>query len=112
MASNFSLERGDLVWIDFDPHAGHEQAGRRPALTLSRSDYNRKVGLALFCPITSRSKGFPFEVMLPEGLAIKGVVMADQVKSFDWKARKPQRAGRVPEAVVREVLSKAASLLA
>ncbi|HEY3225957.1 MAG TPA: endoribonuclease MazF [Planctomycetota bacterium] len=112
MSSRWAPDRGDLVWIDFSPHAGHEQAGRRPALTLSRHDYNRKVGLAIFCPITSRSKGFPFEVPLPEGLEIQGVVMSDQFKSLDWRARRPQRAGRAPNSVLREVLAKSASLLA
>jgi len=112
MSPRWAPDRGDLVWIDFSPHAGHEQAGRRPALTLSRLDYNRTVGLAIFCPITSRSKGFPFEVLLPAGSAIQGVVMADQIKSLDWRARRPQRAGSAADSVVREVLAKAASLLA
>src|SRR3954451_4617506 len=76
-------ERGDAVWITLDPQAGHEQAGRRPALVLSPSAYNGRVGLALFCPITSSSKGYPFEVRLPDGLPVAGVVGADQVKSLD-----------------------------
>jgi len=74
--------RGDIVWLSFTPQAGHEQAGRRPALVLSPSAYNRKVGLALFCPVTSRVKGYPFEVTVPKGLSVAGVVLADQVKSL------------------------------
>jgi mRNA interferase MazF len=74
-------ERGDAVWITLDPQAGHEQAGRRPALVLSPSSYNGRVGLALFCPITSRVKGCPFEIPLPAGSAVTGVVGADQAKS-------------------------------
>lgn len=81
-------ERGDAVWITLDPQAGHEQAGRRPALVLSPSAYNGRVGLALLCPITSQVKGYPFEVPLPAGLGVAGVVGADQVKSLDWGAHK------------------------
>jgi mRNA interferase MazF len=82
-------ERGDAVWITLDPQAGHEQAGRRLALVLSPSAYNGRVGLALLCPITNQAKGYPFEVPLPEGLALAGVVGVDQVKSLDWQARPP-----------------------
>src|SRR5437660_9952142 len=80
--------RGDAVWITLNPQAGHEQSGRRPALVLSPSAYNGRVGLALLCPITSQVKGYPFEVTLPHGLPITGVVLADEVKSLDWRARK------------------------
>ena len=80
-------ERGDAVWISLDPQAGHEQAGRRPALVLSPAAYNGRVGLALLCPITNQAKGYPFEVPLPEGLPVTGVVGADQVKSLDWRAQ-------------------------
>src|SRR5437762_13948374 len=86
-------ERGDAVWLTLDPQAGHEQAGRRPALVLSPAAYNGRVGLALCCPITNQAKGYPFEVALPDGLAVSGVVLADQVKSLDW------RAWRVPRIV-------------
>ena len=75
-------DRGDAVWLDFDPQAGHEQAGRRPAIVLSPAGYNRKVGLAIFCPVTTRIKGYPFEVVIPEGLKISGAILADQVKNF------------------------------
>jgi mRNA interferase MazF len=104
--------RGDLVWIAFNPQAGHEQAGRRPAVVLSPEPYNRKVGLALFCPITSRVKGYPFEVQLPAGLPVHGVVLADQVMSFDWRAREIERVGVVPSEVVNEILTKLGVLLA
>lgn len=104
-------ERGDAVWITLDPQAGHEQAGRRPALVLSRSAYNGRVGLALFCPITSQVKGYPFEVLLPAGLPVAGVVGADQIKSLDWRARKATRIGGVPPEVVTEVLQRLQALL-
>lgn len=104
-------DRGDLVWISFDPQAGHEQAGHRPAIVLSPIAYNEKVGLALICPVTSRTKGFPFEVPLPVGLPIHGTVLADQVKSLDWKTRGIQPAGKAPPAVIAEVLGKLTTLL-
>ena len=80
-------KRGDVVWITLNSQAGHEQAGRRPAVILSPAAYNDKVGLAILCPITSQIKGYPFEVRIPEGWAVAGVILADQVKSLDWKAR-------------------------
>jgi mRNA interferase MazF len=105
-------ERGDAVWITLDPQAGHEQAGRRPALVLSPSAYNGRVGLALFCPITSQAKGYPFEVLLPTGSPVTGVVGADQVKSLDWRARKAVRIGPIPKEVVTQVLQRLQTLLA
>lgn len=105
-------ERGDAVWITLDPQAGHEQAGRRPALVLSPSAYNGRVGLALLCPITNQAKGYPFEVPIPDGLAVTGVVGADQVKSLDWRARKAALIGAVPEEVVAMVLQRLQTLLA
>ena len=78
---------GEIVWLTFNPQAGHEQAGHRPALTLSPRSYNRKTGLALFCPITSRAKGYPFEVVLPPFSPVTGVVLADQIKSLDWEGQ-------------------------
>ena len=83
--SSAAPDRGHVVWLTFNPQAGHEQAGRRPALVLSPKSYNAKVGLMLCCPITSRAKGYPFEVALPADLGIAGVVLADQVKSLDWR---------------------------
>lgn len=105
-------QRGEIVWLQFDPQAGHEQAGLRPALVVSSAAYNGKVGLALLCPITNRVKGYPFEVALPPGLKTTGVVLADQVKSLDWRARSARRIAIVPPAVVLEVLNKLALLLA
>jgi mRNA interferase MazF len=98
--------RGDVVWLDFDPQAGHEQAGRRPALVLSPVEYNRKVGLAIFCPITTRVKGYPFEVTIPEGLSVSGVVLADQVRNFDWRARNAKLVIQLPVSVVNEASRK------
>jgi len=110
-ARRYVPQRGDIVWLSFQPRAGHEQAGRRPALVLSPSLYNGKVGLALFCPITSRVKGYPFEVAIPAGLVVSGTVLSDQVKSLDWRARRAEFAGRLSELHVREVLDKVATLL-
>jgi mRNA interferase MazF len=104
-------ERGDAVWIALDPQKGHEQAGRCPALVLSPSAYNGRVGLALLCPITSRVKGYPFEVPLPAGSPVVGVVGADQVKSLDWRARKAGRIGAISEQVVVQVLERLQTLL-
>jgi len=104
-------ERGDAVWLDLDPQSGHEQKGRRPALVLSPASYNGKVGLAILCPVTSRQKGYPFEVALPDDSGLEGVVLADQVKSLDWRARKAELIGRLPDAVTDEVLGKLGALL-
>ena len=105
-------ERGDLVWLSSTPHAGHEQAGRRPALVLSPRAYHQKTGYALVCPITSRIKGYPFEVILPEGLPIQGAVLADQIKSVDRHARAIEIVGRAPETTVTEVRNRLWPLLA
>ena len=104
-------DRGDVVWVSLNPQAGHEQAGRRPALVISPVSYNAKTGLALLCPITSRVKGYPFEVQIPEGLPISGVVLADQVKSLDWQVRRAEKAASAPEEVVFEVFGKLHALL-
>ncbi len=104
-------ERGDVVWISLNPQAGHEQAGRRPAVVVSRRSYNSKVGLGLFCPIASRAKGYPFEVALPDGQPVSGVVLADQVKSLDWRARRAEFAVRLPTDASAEVLGKLSALL-
>ena len=104
-------ERGDLVWLTSDPQAGREQARRRPVLVLSPGPYNRRARLALVCPITSLTKGYPFEVALPEGLPMSGVVLADHVKSADWSARRAQFVAKAPTAVVAEVTAKLKPLL-
>jgi len=110
-AKEYVPDRGDLVWLEFTPQKGHEQAGRRPALVISPRSYNAAAGLALFCPITSRVKGYPFEVLLPRGGPIEGVVLADQVKSLDWRARKARRIGLAPTAVMDETRAKVQTLL-
>jgi len=81
-------DRGDVVWLMFDPQAGHEQAGRRPALVISPKAYNAKIGLSFVCPITGQAKQYPFEVGIPSGLPVSGVVLADQLKSLDWRREK------------------------
>jgi mRNA interferase MazF len=103
-------EAGDLVWLSFSPQAGHEQAGRRPALVLTPGVFNDRVGLAFVCPITSRIKGYPFEVALRAG-RISGVVLIDQLRSLDWRARQAVPAGKAPAAVMSEVWAKLRPLL-
>jgi mRNA interferase MazF len=112
MAEWSAPDRGDIVWVDFDPQAGHEQAGPRPGLIVSPRSYNQKVGLALLCPITTQRKGYPFETPLPAGLKASGVVLADQIKSMDWRARRIEFRCAVPVAIVLDVIGKAQSLLA
>lgn len=110
MVANYVPDRGDLVWVDFNPQRGHEQAHTRPALVLSPKSYNRKSGLMLACPITSQVKGYPFEVAL-RGAKTSGVVLADQVRALDWKARHVRRIERVSSAVVQEVQAMLIALL-
>ena len=107
----YTPDRGDMVWIAFNPQAGHEQAGRRPAVVVSPAAYNSRVGFALLCPITTRIKGYPFEVLLPDGLKINGAVLSDQVKSLDWKIREAEFICRLPAATLDEVLNKLNTLL-
>ncbi|HZV35196.1 MAG TPA: endoribonuclease MazF [Verrucomicrobiae bacterium] len=104
-------DRGDIVWIDCDPQTGHEQSGRRPAVVLSPRSYNRPAGLALLCPITNRSKGYPFEVPLVEGLPVTGVVLADQVRSLDWRARQVSFIGALDEQSLIEVVERLRPLI-
>ena len=110
--ASYVPRRGDAIWITLDPQTGHEQAGRRPALVLSPASYNGRVGLALLCPITSQVKGYPFEVALPRGLSVKGVVLADQVKNLDWRVRRAARICSVPKDAVVQVLNRLNVLLA
>ncbi len=110
-ATTFIPDRGDAIWLDFDPQAGHEQAGRRPALVLSPESYNGLVGLALVCPITNKRKGYPFEVVIPDGVNVTGTILADQVRSLDWKIRRAEFIVRLPDNVVREAVAKARTLL-
>ena len=109
--SSYVPERGDLVWLEFTPQAGTEQRGRRPALVLSPKSYNRKVGLALFCPVTSRVRGYPFEVQLPDGSAVSGVVLSDQLKSLDWISRKVKFIERASSDVIAMVTARVLPLL-
>jgi mRNA interferase MazF len=109
--SNYIPQRGDVVWINMHPQAGHEQAGRRPAIVLSPRSYNDKVGLALFCPVTNQIKGYPFEVIIPSGLKVTGAILSDQVKSLDWQIRNIEYYTKVPETVVLEILKKLSTLL-
>lgn len=107
----FVPDRGDAIWITFNPQAGHEQAGRRPAVVLTPAAYNGKAGLAIMCPITSKVKGYPFEVVLPEGLPISGVVLSDQVKSLDWRIRNAELVCQLPTETCDEILQKLSALL-
>jgi len=103
--------RGDLIWLQFNPQAGHEQAGHRPAVVISPSSYNRRVGLALCCPVTSQVKGYPFEVLLPPGLGVEGAILSDQIKSLDWRVRKARRIGNLPAEVLQETVGKILALV-
>jgi mRNA interferase MazF len=109
--SMYVPKRGDLIWLSFTPQAGHEQSGRRPAVVLSPRSYNSKAGLMLACPVTSQSKGYPFEVAIPVDFRISGVILSDQIKSLDWKAREAELIASLPPIVVNELLAKAATLL-
>ena len=108
---SYSPRRGDIVWLKFDPHAGHEQAGHRPALVLSPEAYNRRTDLAIFCPISSQVKGYPFEVPIPKGSKVSGVILSDQVKSLDWKARSARFCCRLDPSTFSEVTGKLGTLL-
>jgi mRNA interferase MazF len=104
-------DSSDVVWLVFNPQAGHEQAGRRLALVLSPKTYNGKVGLALLCPITSQVKGYPFEVLVPGDLEVNGAILSDQVKSLDWKARKAEFICKLPPDKFNEVVKKLSTLI-
>ena len=102
MVAYYIPDRGDVVWVTLDPQAGHEQKGRRPALVITPQSYNKKSSLALVCPITSQSKGYPFEVSIPK-LKSPSVVLTDQIKSIDWKARKVKKITNVSSKIIRQV---------
>ncbi|MBI2896431.1 MAG: type II toxin-antitoxin system PemK/MazF family toxin [Deltaproteobacteria bacterium] len=104
-------DRGEVVWLSFDPQVGHEKSGHRLALTISPKGYNTKVGLALFCQITTQVKGYPFEVAFPPGGKTTGVVLSNQIKSLDWKARRARRFDLAPPEVMEEVLGKILALV-
>jgi mRNA interferase MazF len=104
-------ERGDLVWIDFDPQSGREQAGRRPALVLTPARYNRLVGLLIACPVTKHAKGYPFESPLPPDLPVRGVVLADHIRSLDWRARQAEFICKTPTELLDHVTAKVQALV-
>ena len=104
-------ERDDVVWLDFDPQVGHEQGGRRPALVLSPRNHNARTGLFLTCPITSRVKGYPFEVVIPEGLEVSGVVLSNQIQCADWRGRRALFLCTVPPEVAEDVTDQLMILL-
>ena len=108
---NYIPKCGDVVRISLNPQAGHEQAGRRPAVVLSPRSYNGKTGLAILCPVTSHIKGYPFEVVLPDGLPVSGAVLSDQVKSLDWRVRDVELICILPDEVVSEIMQKLSVLL-
>jgi mRNA interferase MazF len=110
-SSVYIPDRGDFVWIDFDPQVGHEQAGRRPALVLSPLDYNRPSKLALLCPVTSKLKHHPYDVPIPPGGRVHGVVIADQVKNLAWTNRRAEFIERAGRDLVRDVLERLVSLI-
>jgi mRNA interferase MazF len=109
VAPGYVPEAGDIVWLQFDPQAGHEQAGHRSAVVLSPASYNSRTGMIVCCPTTTRIKGYPFEVTLAG--TPPSVVLADQVKSQDWRARKATRKGRVSLIELAEVRAKLTALI-
>ena len=111
MIVDFIPDKGVIIWLSFDPQAGREQAGRRPAVVLSPAMYNEKSGLALVCPITNKIKSYPFEVRLPDDLPVSGVVLSDHLKSIDWNKRRAEFICQAPDEVMSEVQSKLAPLI-
>lgn len=108
---SFIPDRGDIVWLEFDPQAGHEQSGRRPAVVLSPKLYNERSGLMLCCPVTSKVKDYPFEVVLPAGQKMNGAVLTDQLRNLDWKARNARFIEHLPDATIADILRMSAKLL-
>ncbi len=109
--SKYVPRRGDVIRLDFDPQAGHEQAGRGPALVLSPTEFNRRTGRAIVCPITNQTKGYPWEVAIPDNPEVSGAVLADQVKSLDWKARRAEFVCTPGEEILTDVVEKTIALL-
>lgn len=109
--TNYIPNKGDIVWLNFTPQSGHEQKGRRPAITLSTYEYNSKTYLGLFCPITSKVKNYPFEISLEDTLEIQGVILSDQIKSLDWKVREAEFICKASSSILNNVLSKVNLLL-
>lgn len=111
MRGTYVPDAGDLIKIDFDPQAGHEQAGWRPAIVLSPASYNRPTGLAIVAPVTKQKKGYPLEVALPAGLKVTGVILSDAIKNVDWRARNAEYIGVAPPVVLTAVRQRLALLL-
>lgn len=111
MPTEYVPQRGDVVRLTFTPQVGREQSGRRPALVLSTGSYNRRVGLLIACPITNQAKGYPYEVSVPDGLDVTGVVLSDAAKSLDWRERKAEFVCEMPQAILDEVVSRLISLI-
>jgi mRNA interferase MazF len=111
VARGYVPERGDIIWLEFNPQAGHEQAGYRPAFVVSPRSYNEKVGLALVCPVTAQTKGYPFEVPLPAAGKTRGAILSDQLKNLDWRARKAAFSERASDEVVAEVTARILALV-
>jgi mRNA interferase MazF len=110
-SANYIPDKGDIDWLNFNPQAGYEQSGKRPAIVISPKQYNKKVGLALFLPITSKQKGYPFEVELPENLPVTGVILSDQIKSLDWKIRNVEFICTIPQTYYLDAIAKFKVLL-
>lgn len=110
-AEPYCPDAGDVIWISFDPQAGREQAGRRPALVLSPQKYNQQTRLCVLCPITNQVKGYPFEVVVPDGIGVTGAILSDQVKSLSWAERQSEMIRKIPDAVVADVRAKISALI-
>ncbi len=111
MSMIYEPDRGDVIWLDLFPQAGHEQAGRRPVLVLSPKFYNQRAGLAIVCPITSKIKEYPFVVKIPDDLKVNGAILADHIKSLDWEVRKAEFLCKMPIRIVKDVLDKLRTLV-
>ena len=106
----YTPDKGDIVWLNFNPQAGHEQRGLRPALVITPKEYNKKTNLAICCPITSHVKGYPFEVQI-NGKKVIGVALADHLKNLDWKAREVKFIEKASSSVLKECINKISALL-
>ncbi len=109
---NYVPDQGDFIWIELDPQAGHEQASLRPALVISPASYNGAVGLVLLCPITSKIKGYPFEVLLSKKFKISGAILSDQIKNLDWRVRKAKFISKATAEIIKEVIEKIHAIIA
>lgn len=107
----YQPDRGDLIWLEFTPHAGTEQGGRRPALVISAQEFNIATGLVFVCPVTNQGKGSSFEVPLPRGVGITGFVLSDQLRSLDWIARNATFASKVTQEVMWEVVGRIEAIM-